>query len=119
LAVFRSAFSIDNFSILPEITIEKKEKFPVQRYKKEAKKRMRNTITINPQICHGKPCIANHRIPVYMVLELIAEGISFDEIIEQYYPTLTKEEITDCVLYAQHLLEPEPIEELEPAEMAV
>ena len=68
-------------------------------------------ITIDPQICHGKPCIVNHRIPVYMVLELIAQDISFDEIIEKYYPTLTKEEIAECVLYAQHLIEPEPFVE--------
>ncbi len=54
-------------------------------------------ITIDPQSCHGKLCIANHRIPVYMVLELIAQDISFDEIIEKYYPSLTKQEITDCV----------------------
>jgi uncharacterized protein (DUF433 family) len=80
---------------------------------------MRQNITIDPQICHGKPCIANHRIPVAMVLELIAEGISFDEIIEKYYPSLTKEEITDCVLYAKHLIEPEPLIDSEPTEQAI
>lgn len=70
---------------------------------------MKQTIMIDPQICHGKPCVANHRIPVAMVLELIAEGISFEEISEKYYPTLTKEEIAACVLYAKHLIEPEPL----------
>jgi uncharacterized protein (DUF433 family) len=80
---------------------------------------MKQNITIDPQICHGKPCIARHRIPVYMVLELIAEGISFDEIIEKYYPSLTKEEIADCVVYARHLIEPEPIIDAEPTEQAV
>lgn len=77
---------------------------------------MKYNITIDPQICHGKACIANHRIPVYMVLELIAQDISFDEIIEKYYPTLTKEEIMDCVLYARHVIEPEPLIESEPME---
>jgi uncharacterized protein (DUF433 family) len=96
---------------------QEEKKLHIQHCKKEVKKNMRNTITIDPQICHGKPCVATHRIPVYMVLELIAEGISFDEIIEQYYPTLTKEEIVDCVLYAQHLIEPEPIEESETVEI--
>ncbi|MCP4401489.1 MAG: DUF433 domain-containing protein [bacterium] len=65
-------------------------------------------ISIHPQICHGKPCISNHRIPVYMVLELIEDGLSFDEIITTYYPSLTREDIADCVRYARHLIEPEP-----------
>ncbi len=80
---------------------------------------MKFHIVIDPQICHGKPCIANHRIPVYMVLELIARDISFDEIIKKYYLTLTKADIADCVLYAQHLIEPEPFMETEPMEIAV
>ena len=73
-------------------------------------------ISIDPQICHGKPCVANHRIPVYMVLELIAEGIGFDEIIRKYYPTLTKEDLAACVTFAKHLVQPEPISELEEME---
>jgi uncharacterized protein (DUF433 family) len=80
---------------------------------------MQYNITIDPQICHGKPCITDHRIPVYMVLELIAEDISFDDIIAKYYPSLSKEDIMDCVLYARHLIEPEPLMELEPMEEAI
>lgn len=71
---------------------------------------MKNRILINPNICHGKPCIAGHRIPVYMVLELIEAGVSFDEIIKNYYPTISKEDISACVEYARHIIEPEPIE---------
>lgn len=70
---------------------------------------MQQRIIIDPYICHGKPCVANHRIPVTMVLELIAEGISFEEISTKYYPTLTREDIAACVLYAKHLIEPEPL----------
>jgi len=80
---------------------------------------MYSHVTIDPQICHGKPCIANHRIPVVMVLELIAAGISFEEILTRYYPSLTKQELTDCVLYAKHLIEPEPFLDSEPIEHAV
>lgn len=69
----------------------------------------RRKISIDPQICHGKPCVAGHRIPVTMVLELLAAGISFDNIIQQYYPMLTKQDIAACILYAKHLIEPEPL----------
>lgn len=67
-------------------------------------------ITIDPNICHQKPCIAKHRIPVYMILELVAAGISFDEIIQKYYPVLSREDITACIQYAQHVIEPEPVD---------
>ncbi len=70
-------------------------------------------ISIDPKICHGKPCVANHRIPVYMVLELIAQGIGFDEIVSAYYPSLTREDISACVLYAKNIVQPEPMEEAE------
>jgi uncharacterized protein (DUF433 family) len=95
------------------------ETFELDKEEGELEQKMRYNITIDPQICHGKPCIAHHRIPVYMVLELIAEGFSFEEIIKIYYPSLTKEEIVDCVLYARHLIEPEPITDVEPMEQAV
>ena len=41
-------------------------------------------ITLNPQICHGKPCIRNLRYPVEMILELLSGRMSFDEILEDY-----------------------------------
>ncbi|GAK49492.1 putative toxin-antitoxin system, antitoxin component [Candidatus Moduliflexus flocculans] len=66
-------------------------------------------ISIDPLVCHGKPCVAGHRIPVVMVLELLAQGLSFDEILRDYYPALTKQDIKACLLYARHLIEPEPI----------
>lgn len=68
---------------------------------------MSPSIRIDPGICHGKPCIAGHRIPVSMVLELLAEGISFEEILREYYSSLTRQDLTECVLYAKHLIEPE------------
>lgn len=50
-------------------------------------------ITVDPQIHLGKPCIADTRIPVQAVLEILNEGFSFQEIIEDYYPDLTVEDI--------------------------
>ena len=41
-------------------------------------------ITVNPKILGGKPCIRGTRIPVTMILELLEDGLSFDEIIRDY-----------------------------------
>lgn len=41
-------------------------------------------ITINPEICHGKPCIRGLRYPVEMILELLSAEMSFDEILADY-----------------------------------
>ena len=61
---------------------------------------MRERIAVNPNIHFGKPCVAGTRIPVQDVLELISEGLSFEEIIRDYYPDLDVEDIRACVQYA-------------------
>ena len=54
-------------------------------------------ITVNPNIHFGKPCIAGTRIPVQSVLELLNDGLSFEEIIQDYYPDLTVADIQSCL----------------------
>jgi uncharacterized protein (DUF433 family) len=71
-------------------------------------------ITVNPDIHFGKPCIANTRITVQSILELLNEGLSFDEIITDYYPDLTIEDIRASVQYAIALVANEEID-LSPA----
>lgn len=66
-------------------------------------------ITVDPQIHFGKPCIAGTRIPVQSILELLDEGLSFTEIIRDYYPELQIEEIRACVRYAIALVASEDI----------
>jgi uncharacterized protein (DUF433 family) len=61
---------------------------------------MTERIAVNPQIHFGKPCVAGTRIPVQSVLELVREGLSFAEIIRDYYPDLQPEDIRACVQYA-------------------
>ena len=68
-----------------------------------------NRIHVHPEICGGKPCVKGTRIPVYMVLELIEAGISFDQIIRNYYPSLTQVDIKACVRYAKFLVQEEEI----------
>ncbi len=58
---------------------------------------MNERISVNPNIHFGKPCVAGTRITVQNVLELINEGLSFDEIMRDYYPDVQTEDIRDCV----------------------
>jgi uncharacterized protein (DUF433 family) len=65
---------------------------------------MPERITVSPQIHFGKPCVAGTRIPVQSVLELVGEGIAFADIIRDYFPDLTVDDIQACVQYAIHLV---------------
>lgn len=58
---------------------------------------MNERISVNPNIHFDKPCIAGTRITVQNVLELINEGLSFDEIKQNYYPDLKAEDIKACL----------------------
>ena len=60
---------------------------------------MLERITIDPEICHGKPCIRGTRIPVFVVLDLLAADLSVEEIIEAY-PDLAVEDIRAAIEYA-------------------
>jgi uncharacterized protein (DUF433 family) len=70
---------------------------------------MFNKIVVNPNIHFGKPCIAGTRITVQSVLELLNEGLSFDNVIRDYYPELTREDIQACLQYAIALVAAEDI----------
>ena len=61
-------------------------------------------IISDPEICHGSPCISGTRIPVSLVVSLIAEGVTSDEIITDY-PSLTNEDIKAAIKYAANLCE--------------
>lgn len=66
-------------------------------------------IAVNPRVHFGKPCVAGTRITVQSVLELLNEGMSFDEIIQNYYPELTTDDIRACIEYAIALIAAEDI----------
>jgi uncharacterized protein (DUF433 family) len=65
---------------------------------------MAERIEVNPNIHFGKPCVARTRIPVVDVLELVGQGIPFDQIIRDYYPDLETEDIRACIRYAIEVL---------------
>jgi uncharacterized protein (DUF433 family) len=59
----------------------------------------RTIIKINSEIRSGKPCVRNTRISVFDVLNWLANGMTFDEIIDDF-PELTSEDISACLAYA-------------------
>ncbi len=70
---------------------------------------MKERIVVNSNIHFGKPCIANTRITVQSVLELVKEGISFGEIKKDYYTDLVNEDIQACIQYAIDVVTAEDI----------
>ena len=61
---------------------------------------MSKRISVNSGVHFGKPCITGTRIPVRDILELVREGVPFQEIIRDYYPDIESEDIQACVQYA-------------------
>lgn len=59
-------------------------------------------ITLNPNVCHGKPTIRNKRYPVELILDLLASGMTHTEILADY-PTLEEADILACLAYAAKL----------------
>jgi uncharacterized protein (DUF433 family) len=57
-------------------------------------------ITIDTGICHGKACIRHMRWPVEVIIDLIASGMTFDEIIADH-PELEKDDILAALTYAK------------------
>ena len=63
-------------------------------------------IVSDPMICSGKPCVKGTRIPVHLILDLLASGENYDGI-RKAYPNLTDEDIKSCISYAALLTEEE------------
>ena len=70
---------------------------------------MKTRIAVTPEIHFGKPCVAGTRIPVQNVLELVRDGLSFAEIVRDYYPDLEPEDFRACVQYAIDVVTAEDI----------
>lgn len=71
-------------------------------------------IVTDPTICHGKAHIFGTRIPVHIVLGLLAAGETYDNILNAY-PQLTDEDIMACIDYAAKIASEEVIYEAEAA----
>lgn len=63
-------------------------------------------IISDPKVCSGKPCVKGTRIPVHIILDLLAVGESFEGI-KKAYPNITDEDIKACLNYAAILADEE------------
>ena len=70
-------------------------------------------ITIDPEICHGKPCIRGLRYPVETILELLSSGMTFDEILADY-EDLERDDILAALSFAARLSQVKRMQPLAP-----
>ena len=68
-------------------------------------------ITIDPAICHGKPCLRGLRYPVELILELLSFGVTIEEILSDY-EDLEREDILAALAFAARLSQVKRIEPL-------
>lgn len=61
-----------------------------------------NRISIDPGVCFGKPCIKGHRIWVSLILDFLTEGLSIEELLQEY-PQLKREDIFACIAYGAEM----------------
>lgn len=73
--------------------------------------RLLDRITINPAVCHGKPTIRGLRYPVESMLELLASGMSIDELLKDY-EDLEREDFLACLEYASKLVQVKSIHKI-------
>ena len=69
---------------------------------------MNNRISIDMNICHGKPCIKGTRIMVSNILNQLANGADVQEVLEAY-PKLTAEDVYAALSYAEAVIKDEEI----------
>jgi|TARA_Y100000310_G_scaffold173296_1_gene173479 uncharacterized protein (DUF433 family) len=67
-----------------------------------------NKIVVNPKVMVGKPIIKGTRITVEAIVGRVAEGMAFDEILEDF-PYITEDDIKAALMYAQSLVAGEEI----------
>jgi uncharacterized protein (DUF433 family) len=65
-------------------------------------KTLLHRISIDQNICFGKPCIRGTRIWVSLLLDLLADGMTMEEILAEY-PQLTREDIRAAVAYGAEM----------------
>jgi len=64
--------------------------------------RLLQRISIDPNICFGKPCIRGHRIWVSLILDLLAQGETVEDILRDY-PGLEPDDIRACIAYGAEM----------------
>jgi uncharacterized protein (DUF433 family) len=77
--------------------------------RKEREMEKFDRITIDPKFFGGKPCIKELRFPVSKIMDLLAAGMSQEEILSDY-PYLEREDIIQAIKYAAWILQEETVE---------
>ena len=67
-----------------------------------AKGELLGRISIDPQVCSGKPCIRGHRIWVSLILDLLASGMTQEEVLGEY-PGIQRDDILACIAYGSEM----------------
>ena len=65
-------------------------------------KNLLERISIDPDVCFGKPCIKGHRIWVSLILDLLAAGLSMQEILDDY-PGIEELDVRACIAYGSEM----------------
>ncbi|MBK8927197.1 MAG: DUF433 domain-containing protein [Crocinitomicaceae bacterium] len=68
-------------------------------------------ITINPSVCHGKPCVRNMRWPVEVILDLLGSGMSIEQILDDH-KELEKDDILASLRFARLYLSGQTIKDV-------
>ena len=61
-----------------------------------------NRISVDPNICFGKPCVKKTRIWVSLILDFLSNGMSTEEILIEY-PQLTVDDVRACIAYGAEM----------------
>ena len=61
-------------------------------------------VVLDDEICHGKPTFKGTRVLVSDVIELLATGLSIQEVVRDYYPSLDVEMIKDALVWAAEII---------------
>lgn len=69
---------------------------------------MEDRITVDPEVCSGKPCIRGTRIMVRNILGMIAGGYTIEKVLEAY-PELTREDVVAALEYASQVIDEEKV----------
>ena len=64
---------------------------------------MEKRISLNPDICNGRPVITGTRIPIHTILEFLGAGDTIDEVLEEY-PSISREDVFACLQFASKLM---------------
>ncbi len=62
-----------------------------------------NRVSVDPNVCGGKPCVRGTRVYIAIILDALAEGLTPEQIIDDHYPQLAQDDIRAALAYAAEL----------------